>query len=105
MGTLRYMAPELFAGRGADRKADFYGLACVVYEALNGRPVLEASDIFGIVGEHLRFKLPPREQIGRGISSEMHQVLVGGLDASPDNRTLDLERLAQWAGPIEFDAS
>ena len=105
VGTLRYMAPELFAGRGADRKADFYGLACVVYEALCGRPVLEASDIFGIVGEHLRFKLPPREQIGRGISSEMREVLVGGLDASPDNRTLDLERLAQWAGPIEFDAS
>jgi CRP-like cAMP-binding protein len=105
VGTPRYMAPELFAGRAADRRTDFYSLACVAYEALCGRPVFEASGILEIVREHLRFTLPPREQIGRGISSEMHEVLVGGLDASPDKRILDLDRLAAWAGPIELAAS
>ncbi len=105
VGTPRYMAPELFAGRAADRRTDFYGLACVAYEALCGRPVFDASGFLEIVREHLRFALPPREQIGRGASVEMYNLLVRGLSILPDNRTLDLERLALWAGPIDLGAT
>ena len=96
VGTPRYMAPELFAGHAADRRADFYGLACIAYEALTGRPVIEASDVFGILREQLRFSLAPREQIGGGVSPEMYELLVRGLNPSPDLRTLQLERLAAW---------
>jgi hypothetical protein len=53
----------------------------------------------------MRFTLPPREQIGRDVSAEMYDLLVRGLSIAPDNRTLDLERLALWAGPIELGAS
>jgi len=100
IGTLRYMAPELFAGQRADPRADVYALACVAYEALSGRPVLDASDVFGIVREHMRFTLPPRDQIGRGISSEMYEVLASGLNRSPEERVC-LDRFAALADTIQ----
>ena len=103
VGTPRYMAPEQFSGHPADRRTDLYGLACIAYEALAGRPVIAATDVFGIVREHLRFMLPPREQIGQGISIEMYDLLKRGLDASPDNRTLRLDQIAKWAGPLHLD--
>src|SRR5262245_21228900 len=49
IGTPRYMAPEQFSHRVADRRADFYGLACVAFEALSGRSVVEATDVFEIM--------------------------------------------------------
>lgn len=100
LGTPRYMAPEQFAGHPAGCQTDYYGLACIAYEALTGRPVVSASDVFGIVRELLHFSLPPRENIGRGVSTEMHDLLACGLDHSPDRRTLDLARISAWAGPI-----
>ena len=101
LGTPRYMAPEQFSGRAADRRSDLYSLACVAYEALTGRPVIAASDLFGIIRELLRFTLPPRQQIGGGISPEMYEFLERGLDHLPDRRTVDLDYLATWAAPVE----
>jgi serine/threonine protein kinase len=103
-GTPRYMAPEQFQYGPIDYRVDVYGLACVAFEALAGRPVVEASDLFGIVEEKIRFALPPAADIGRGISDEMHEFLTKGLDTSPRNRTVRLETLAAWAGPVEMPA-
>jgi CRP-like cAMP-binding protein len=105
IGTPRYMAPEQFSQRVADRRADFYGLSCVAFEALSGRSVVDATDVFEIVRELARFELPPRADIGRGISEEMHAVLAAGLQQDPDKRSLDLDRLASWAGPLDLGAS
>ncbi len=102
IGTPRYMAPEQFSHRVADRRTDFYGLACVAFEALSGRSVVEATDVLEIVRELAHFELPPRDSIGRGISEEMHAVLAAGLQQDPAKRALDVDRLASWAGPLDF---
>jgi serine/threonine-protein kinase len=103
LGTPRYMAPEQFSDGSVDRRADFYGFACIAFEALSGRPVITSSNVFDIMREHAQFTLPPREEIGRGISPEMHEVLLRGLAQSPDGRTLDLDKLASWAAPVDLD--
>ena len=103
LGTPRYMAPEQFSGRNVDRRADFYGLACVAFEALSGRTVIQASDVFDIIREQARFTLPPRERVGSGISAEMHDVLTHALEHDPDQRTLDLDKLAAWTGPLDLE--
>src|SRR5439155_314842 len=37
VGTVRYMAPELFAEGGLDGRADIYSLGIIAYEMLAGR--------------------------------------------------------------------
>jgi len=102
-GTPQYMAPEQFGSKTVDRRVDFYGLACVAYEALAGRPVVDASDLLGLVQAKLGFALPPRERIGRGVTTEMHDFLRRGLDSRPEERTVDLDRLAEWAAHVDLD--
>jgi len=41
LGTLRYMAPEQFAGRG-DSRSDIYGLGLTLYEMLTLQPAIES---------------------------------------------------------------
>src|SRR5205085_162975 len=90
LGTPRYMAPEQFSEGPVDRRADFYGLACVAFEALSGHAVIEASDVFTIIREQAQFVLPDRDQIGQGVSDELYSVIARGLALDPDERTLDL---------------
>ena len=103
-GTLRYMAPEQFNKHGpVDHRVDLYGLACVAYEALSGRAVTEASDLEGIILQKLVFLLPAAKEIGQGISDEMHHFLSQGFNRYPEQRSIDLKKLAEWAGPVELN--
>ena len=97
------MAPEEFSGRVSDRRVDYYGVASVVFEVLTGRPVITASNVFGIVREHEHFVLPARGDIGEGVSQELHEVLLRGLEPDPDKRSLDFETLVTWAAPLDLD--
>ncbi len=44
VGTLDYVAPEQISGRPVDGRCDVYGLSCVVYETLTGRPPFQRED-------------------------------------------------------------
>ena len=103
VGTPRYMAPEHFSGRVTDRRVDYYGIAAVVFEALSGRPLIAATEVFDVIREHAQFILPAAEHIGGGISQEMYEVLLHGLEHDPEKRSLDLERLATWSAPLHLD--
>ena len=103
-GTMRYMAPEQFSREPIDQRADLYGLACVAFEALSGRPAIKAVGLLDVIQEKMSFVLPPADQIGSGVTPEMHQVLAGGFEARRDQRVVDLDALSAWAGPIDLDA-
>ena len=83
LGTPRYMAPEQFSPGAVDKRVDLYGLGCVAYEALAGRPAVEALNLLEAVQEKLTFVLPPPQNVGHGVSQEMHEFLARALRPSP----------------------
>jgi hypothetical protein len=44
-GTLRYLAPEVFAGAGYSVQSDLWSLGVVLFEALVGRPAVNGNDV------------------------------------------------------------
>jgi len=86
VGTIAYMAPELFSGRDADTCSDVYGLGVVFYEALTGTLPFNAD-----VAEVLRYAAlnqtprPPRERRPE-ISAELERVVLKAMARDPGQR-------------------
>jgi serine/threonine-protein kinase len=101
IGTLRYMAPEQFSHEPTDYRVDYYGLACVAFEALTGRPAIDSDDLVDVVLKIGQFALAPASRIGAGVTADMHGWLARGLQPRPADRLIDLDALAAWAGPVD----
>ena len=98
LGTPLYMAPERLVGREVDGRYDVYSLAAVLYEALSGRPPLEAGShiiatftaIAGVVPAPVRDVVPDvppalAAVIDRGLSKEpQHRPTLAEIRAACD---------------------
>ncbi|SEE60022.1 serine/threonine-protein kinase [Streptomyces sp. TLI_105] len=86
VGTLDYMAPEQISGRLVDGRSDQYSLACVVYEALAGRPPFQRDDDMTLPWAHL-YEPPPALSPARPeIEPDADAVMAKALAKSPEDR-------------------
>ena len=64
VGSAGYMAPEQVRGlKTIDARVDVFGLGCVLYECLAGKPAFAGDDPLAILSRML-LELPPRPQTG-----------------------------------------
>jgi tRNA A-37 threonylcarbamoyl transferase component Bud32 len=99
LGTPLYMAPEQILGEESGPVMDVYAFACVAYELLSGRKLFEARSMAQLLQDKLAMNLPPARDIGpRGITLEMHGLLIAGLQKDPDKRLGTLREVAAWGG-------
>jgi serine/threonine-protein kinase len=93
------MAPEQILGEESGPVMDVYAFACVAYELLSGRKLFEARSMAQLLQDKLAMNLPPARDIGpRGITLEMHGLLIAGLQKDPDKRLGTLREVAAWGG-------
>ena len=86
LGTPAYMAPEQLKGREVDRRADVWGLGCVLYEMLTQRTPFEAEHEQAIAYGILNMELEPLTACRSGIPVQLDRVVGKALAKAPEER-------------------
>ncbi|HET6574804.1 MAG TPA: protein kinase [Fimbriiglobus sp.] len=75
VGTLRYLAPERFRGRG-DARADIYSLGLTLYELLTLHPAFEEVDRHKLVRRLLHEEPPPPRKLNARIPRDLETIVL-----------------------------
>lgn len=106
-GTPSYMSPEQCEGRRIDAKSDIYSLACVMYEAITGKPPYQAESVYQIIHGHVSEPPPPfpeslqKTPIGRRLEA----LILKAMAKSPSDRHKYILELASELKALEYDNS
>jgi WD40 repeat protein/tRNA A-37 threonylcarbamoyl transferase component Bud32 len=94
LGTLRYMAPERFRGRG-DARADLYSLGLTIYELLVLRPAFDSPDRLAL-SEQIKLVEPPRPRsIDPRIPRDLETIVLKAIEKDPKARYASAEAMAE----------
>ncbi|MCA9067663.1 MAG: protein kinase, partial [Planctomycetaceae bacterium] len=93
VGTLRYMAPERFAGQ-ADRRSDVYSLGLTLYELCTLRHAFANVDRAALIQQvSTQSPIPPR-QLDSQIPRDLETIILKATDSQPDRRYQSAKKLA-----------
>lgn len=96
IGTLTYMAPELFTGEAHDKRIDIYALGCLLHEALTGS-VPFAGEGAVLMYRHLNDP-PPRPSTARPeLGEHFDDVVARAMAKTPGARFPSAGALAEAA--------
>ncbi|MCI0705253.1 MAG: protein kinase [Planctomycetia bacterium] len=93
VGTLRYMAPERFDGKG-DHRADIYALGLTLYELLTLKPAFEAPTREQLIEQAVRGQFPAPRKLDKRIPRDLETVVLKAAAKNPDQRYQSASELA-----------
>jgi len=79
------MAPEQIAG-SADRRTDVFAASIVLWELLAGRRLFSGASHAETLSNVLAAKVPPLHSISEAVSPAVEELVMCGLDPSPNGR-------------------
>lgn len=94
LGTLKYMAPEAFAGRTASAASDIYSLGTVLYELMTLSHPFSADSTPAFIKAVTSDKCPPPSKMNPSVSPALSLVIMKCLEKSPSGRYRDARELA-----------
>lgn len=97
VGSLAYMAPELFDATPLTPASDIYALACVLFECLTGRVPHPATTVSSAIKAALLEPPPAPSTVTAGVPAAMDEVIRHGLAADPAQRFSSAAELARAA--------
>lgn len=96
LGTPDYMSPEQISEETeVDGRSDIYGLACVIYEALAGRPPFAASGDRALLMAHLTRPPPSIRSERPEVPSSVEALLRQAMAKDPDERMQTATEMAR----------
>ncbi len=99
-GKVAYMAPEQIGGNAFDRRADIFGMGCVLYEAATGVQPFRGGGDPQIMQAVLRGTYEPPSTLVKGFPAELAAVIDCALAPEPRGRfaTAEMMRVAieEW---------
>ena len=101
VGTVSYVAPELVEGGAATPASDVYSVACVLFEALTGRPPHGGDTPLSVAYAHVRSPVPPIRELRPEVPPDLAAVVERSLAKDPGQRYADAAemRAALLEGP------
>src|SRR4051794_628740 len=84
-GTAEYAAPEQIEGQ-AEARSDVYGLACVFYECLTGRPPFPRTRLLSTLWSQLNDDAPPASLVNEELPVDIDGILAAALSKDPAER-------------------
>ncbi len=94
LGTIRYMAPERFAGK-TDAGADVYGLGATLYELATGRPAFADADRAVLIHRVLHQDPPRPRQIAPQVPRDLETIVLKAMAREPSRRYATAAELAE----------
>jgi serine/threonine-protein kinase len=87
LGTPAYMSPEqVVATREIDGRTDLYSLACIVFEAIAGRPPYRGATPFATMAEHVSAAIPPLTSPAAPVPPALANAVRRALAKDPGDR-------------------
>lgn len=83
LGTIQYMAPELFHGREADARSDLFALGLVLYEMAAGKPAFTGESKASLIAAILEHEPEPLKP---AIPPSLDRLIRACLVKDPDER-------------------
>jgi eukaryotic-like serine/threonine-protein kinase len=91
LGSAAYIAPEQLTGGNVGPAADLYGLGCVLFEMLAGRPPFEGNHPVSLSYKHVHEEAPRIESIRTDVPPRVAEVVGLLLAKEPEDRPSSAE--------------
>jgi len=85
MGTLTYMAPEIYEGE-ISRRSDIYSLGIVLYQMLTGSVPFDDENVSSIYWKHKMERPLPPSLLNSSLSRPLERVIMQALEKEPQKR-------------------
>jgi serine/threonine-protein kinase len=103
-GTPHYMSPEQCRGTDVAAPTDIYAVGCMLFEALEGVPPFDATDIAALMAQQMFVEAPAPADVGYkrelspGLVKVLRRALAKSADARPTAHEMRAELHAAFAG-------
>jgi serine/threonine-protein kinase len=101
LGTPAYISPEQLRGLPATDRSDQYGLGCVMFEMLHGRPPYQDENIRELCMMHIQAPIPVPESPYGPLPPKLADAVTTCLQKSPQQRFPGMRALIAVLDDIE----
>lgn len=94
IGTLDYLAPELFQGNTVDKRADIWAVGVILFEMLTGQSPFSGDSIGQILNHILKDNIPDIEALSPHAPLALVDLIYRILTRNPDERIPSIRLIA-----------